>query len=544
MWYTFTMFRTIFNESAVLTDSVIDQWATLSENVYHQVAGKRAQKSAKVRLSVEEVLLRFRDLFGDKEECRLRCVRGFGGLRFEVSQKGAQQDPLNLDIETDVSYDILFHLNLKPRYAYVNGANVVTIPAPMNPRKNAMLIGVLTGAALAVLTWLLSMVLPDSVVKGYLFPLIHHCFAKLSSVFSALATPLVFFAVVSGIYGMGGVSAFGKTGGRLLRRMLGTYMIAMAAMVSIGICMGLLTLGASMKSGANVFSDLLHLVLDIVPDNLVAPFQIDNDLQVIVIAIFVGVMMLILGDRIRGVRSFCDELGTLVNQMMAVVCKTLPLFVYLGFSNMFLGNAMAQVSKVSRVFVISLIGAVITICITIVRTLMVTRIPFSKLLSAQLPSLIINLTTSSQVSAMPESMKCCKEKWGMDGKFTDFSLPLGIVVYMPNGAIMLGSIVWVLTDMSLGAVDLVMLIRIALVAVIVAIAAPPIPGSAFAVMPIMFSVCGTDLSMMPLAVIVGSTVGYLLPAMNGYCLQLELLMTAWKSNMVDKEAFKRIESAS
>lgn len=132
----------------------------------------------------------------------------------------------------------------------------------------------------------------------------------------------------------------------------------------------------------------------------------------------------------------------------------------------------------------------------------------------------------------------------MDGKFTDFSLPLGIVVYMPNGAIMLGSIVWVLTDMSLGAVDLVMLIRIALVAVIVAIAAPPIPGSAFAVMPIMFSVCGTDLSMMPLAVIVGSTVGYLLPAMNGYCLQLELLMTAWKSNMVDKEAFKRIESAS
>ena len=65
-------------------------------------------------------------------------------------------------------------------------------------------------------------------------------------------------------------------------------------------------------------------------------------------------------------------------------------------------------------------------------------------------------------------------------------------------------------------------------------AAPPIPGSAFAVMPILFSACGTDLSMMPLAVIVASTVGYFLPAMNGYCLQLELLMTAWKSDMADK----------
>ena len=166
------------------------------------------------------------------------------------------------------------------------------------------------------------------------------------------------------------------------------------------------------------------------------------------------------------------------------------------------------------------------------RTLIVTKIPFSKLFSAQLPSLIINLTTSSQMSAMPESMKCCKEKWGIDERFTDFGLPLGIVVYMPNGAIMLGSIVWVLTDMSLGAVDAMMLTKLAFVAVVIAIAAPPIPGSAFAVLPILFSACGTSMSMMPLAVIVGSTVGYLCPAMNGYCLQLELLMSAWKSKLV------------
>jgi hypothetical protein len=57
-------------------------------------------------------------------------------------------------------------------------------------------------------------------------------------------------------------------------------------------------------------------------------------------------------------------------------------------------------------------------------------------------------------------------------------------------------------------------------------------------MPILFSACGTDLSLMPLAVIVASTIGYLLPAMNGYCLQLEILMAAWKSGMVNKEKQK------
>ena len=41
--------------------------------------------------------------------------------------------------------------------------------------------------------------------------------------------------------------------------------------------------------------------------------------------------------------------------------------------------------------------------------------------------------------------------------------------------------------------------------------------------------------MMPLAIVVGSTVGYLLPAMNGYCLQQELLMTACKTGNISPE---------
>ena len=130
--------------------------------------------------------------------------------------------------------------------------------------------------------------------------------------------------------------------------------------------------------------------------------------------------------------------------------------------------------------------------------------------------------------------KCCKEKWGIDERFTDFGLPFDIVFYMPNGAIMLGSMIWVLSATAGGCVDPVLLSKIILVSIIVAIAAPPIPGSALAILPILFSACGTDISLMPLAVLVGSTLGYVLPAMNGFCLQLELLMSAWKSDCVKK----------
>lgn len=44
-----------------------------------------------------------------------------------------------------------------------------------------------------------------------------------------------------------------------------------------------------------------------------------------------------------------------------------------------------------------------------------------------------------------------------------------------------------------------------------------------------------DLQVIVLAVIVGSTVAYLLPAFNGFCLQLELLMSAWKDGCIKKD---------
>ena len=131
-------------------------------------------------------------------------------------------------------------------------------------------------------------------------------------------------------------------------------------------------------------------------------------------------------------------------------------------------------------------------------------------------------------------MKCCTEKWHISKKAVDFGMPFGMVVFMPNGAIMLGATAWVLTTISTGPVSIAALVKLALVAMIVAIAAPPIPGSGFTVLPILFSACGTEPSMMPLAVIVISTVGYLLPAMNGYCLQHELLCTAKKTGMIEE----------
>ena len=530
----------VMREKAILTNEVIAEWTDKANKIYEDALPKKHNSTPMVRLGIEETLLRFRDYYGTKSMCSIRCHKERNTLRFVIAQSGEHINPLVIE-DSELPLDILERLDLKPQYSYraKNAMNTVTVPVQLPQRKNAMLIHLGIAVILAILTGLIVKVLPGEIGEAYIQPAFAELFKKLSSIFSALATPLVFCAVINGINGLGDVASFGKIGAQLLKRMLFTYFMAMAIMIGIGMPLGLVTTHSFVK-GENVFQQLLTLVLDIIPSNLVEPFRIDNDLQVIVLAIFIGTVMLIMGEKLSRVRDFISEIGDLVNKMMLLVCKLLPLFVYLGVSDLMLGNRLNNISKISQILLISLVGAAIVIVITIVRTKVMTGLSVKKIFSAQLPSLMINLTTSSQVSALPESIKCCKEKYCIDSKLVDFGLPLGIVVYMPNGAIMLGSMAWVLTVMNSGPVDVMMMLKIAFVATIIAIAAPPIPGSAFAVMPILFSVCGTDLSMMPLAVIVASTVGYLLPAMNGFCLQLELLMTAWKSDMLDKEKINSV----
>ena len=112
---------------------------------------------------------------------------------------------------------------------------------------------------------------------------------------------------------------------------------------------------------------------------------------------------------------------------------------------------------------------------------------------------------------------------------------------MPCGAAFLGLATWSLANISGTPIAIAEVIKICLISIIVAIAAPPIPGSACAVMPIIFSSCGIPDAVFPLAIIMATFIGYLLPAINGYCLQLELLMSAKKLGLVNMEKLTRQE---
>ena len=529
-----------WKDTAPLSDEVIAAWSDEAAAQYAKAAGKRALPGPKLRLAVEELLLKFRAAYGAETPCRITGRRVPGRISFELRCPGERRDPVAPeDEDAQISFDLLSRLGVTPKYSYSarQRMNCVTLTAEQKPINNRMLLLMLGALVLAVvLRFALGAV--SGAAAGFLYDnLTKPVFDKLIAVITALATPLVFLAVISGITGLGDAASFGRLGTKLCGAMGLTYLLAAVIMGIVSALGYPPDLSAAAEEGS-VLGQTVQLVLDIIPNNLIQPFAIDNDLQVIAVAVFVGVVMLLLGGELHALNGLIGELSALVNKMMALVCRLLPLVVFLGIFNLLYTSDPADFVSIYKMFLLFIAVCAVVLGVTALRTCAVTKVPFGTLFRKMLPTLMINLTTSSQVAALPENMHCCKDKFGIDGKLVDFGLPLGIVVFMPCGAVFLCLTVTSLASLSGITLTLSAFIKIVIVSVILAIAAPPIPGSAFAVMPIMFTACGVPESVYPLAIVMGTIIGYLLPALNGMLLQMQLLMTAVKLEQVDRDVLR------
>lgn len=528
-----------FEKSVYLSDETISDFATELKNAYVEIAGKRAINQTKLSLQLEELLLRYRDVYGSETPCVVRLSNRFNQVVVTYSQKGSHVDPLQINEQLFGVYDWLSHMNFVPKYTYSSGGyNVVTFYAEKKPSRNAMLYKMLAALAFALVFCGIMSRFPNA-ASFINTNIINPIFSKLTAVMTALATPLVFLGVLTGITGMGSTSSFGKVSSSLLKNMMLTYVLAAISFTVV--CLLVYDVSYSSGESESIFAALLQLVLDIIPNNLLQPFTIDNDLQIIAMAIFAGIVMLILGNSVAKVNSFCVEVSNIVNKMMELVCRLLPFMVFLGVCNLVFGQ-VEGISKIYKMALIWLGVSAIIVAYLLIRVAVVTKVSIKLLLRKQLPTLMINLSTSSQIAALSENLNCCKNKFGIDGKIVDFAIPLSIVTYMPSGAVFLGLLPWPLAEIAGVPITMESSILILFSSIIIAIAAPPIPGSAFAVMPLMFSICGLSMDMYPLAVLMGTFIGYVLPAVNGYCMQLEVLLMAHKQGKIDVDLLKSREN--
>ena len=256
-----------------------------------------------------------------------------------------------------------------------------------------------------------------------------------------IVCPIVLFSILAGMISMKDIKKVGSIG---LKTVV-YYMLTTAVAIIIGLTMGQLFKGifpalstSDLVYEAKAATPFMQVLVDIFPSNFLAPLVNANMLQIIVIAIFLGFGIILVGDEAAGLRSGIEQINLVFMKVMELILKLSPIGVFCLLTPVVAENGAKIVGSLAMVLLCAYVSyflhAVIVYSATVRALGGVRPIDFFK---GMAPAMIFAFSSASSVGTLPLTLEC-SEKLGADKEVSAFVLPLGATINMDGTAIYQG----------------------------------------------------------------------------------------------------------
>ena len=256
-----------------------------------------------------------------------------------------------------------------------------------------------------------------------------------------IVCPIVLFSMLCGMISMKDIRKVGSIG----LKTIVYYMLTTAVAIVIGLAMGQLMKGffpalstTDLQYEAKEATPFMNVLVDIFPSNFLAPLVNANMLQIIVIALFVGFGIILVGEKADGVRVLIGQLNDVFMKVMELILKLSPIGVFCLLTPVVAENGAKIIGSLAMVLATAYISYIIHALVvysTTVRT--IGGMSPLKFFKGMAPAMIFAFSSASSVGTLPLNMECC-EKLGADKETTAFVLPLGATINMDGTAIYQG----------------------------------------------------------------------------------------------------------
>ena len=255
-----------------------------------------------------------------------------------------------------------------------------------------------------------------------------------------IVVPMVIVSIICGMISMEDVKKVGSIGWKTVAYYLVTTLIAIVIGLVIanlfkGFFPALSTADVTYEASS---SNLMDTIVNIFPSNMWGAFFNANMLQVIVIALFVGVGILLAGDKAAPVATLFNALNEVVMQIMMLIIKLTPIGVFCLMSDTVANNGPQIISSLAIVIGVAYLAYilhVLSVYTTAVKAMGgLSPIEFFK---GMAPAMIFAFTSTSSVATLPLNAECT-QKLGADKEVSSFVLPLGATINMDGTAIYQG----------------------------------------------------------------------------------------------------------
>lgn len=386
----------------------------------------------------------------------------------------------------------------KIRYARKGKYNFIDVTAGMPEQVFA----IRTLAALlsaVVVGYILSVALPDGAklaLDTYFLNPINQIFINMLLL---VAAPAVFFSIMTNV---ANYSSFFDPGRVSVKTIIGCALTSVAAVV-IGIAMFQLflpgTLGqlSAAKVGeisvVNEEMDFVSTLVNIVPSNIIDPFRNVDTVQLIFLALICGVALGRIGDYSSTLRNMVEALNTLFAKVVSILMNIIPVVVFASTVSLMINIGNGILLSVIQMLGALLAGILIMMLLYCILVLAVARVSPVTFIKKYFPTMKEIFILGSGIAALPKTMRCCKNSFGISPKVYSFSIPFGANFNMDGNCIYLsiaGLFIARLCGMQLASSQVLPLIFTVL---ILSIGAPIAPGTAIVCLTVILNQMGVSL---------------------------------------------------
>lgn len=486
------------------------------------------------RLACEEVLLKYQEVFMQNSRVKLKCSRTMRRLKVELSVAGGSMNPFAADEEgqeySDVLHAVLVSMGIAPSWQYKNGENIITFTPEVHKRSQlAMLVlSVFLAVAIGFSSLLLSQEKRLAISALLLSPLLDTFMGLLS----AVSGPMIFLSVVIGICSIGDTAMLGRIGKKMISHFIGKSLLI--AFV-IGLAFSPFFDISSGNSSVLDLSAMLNMVLDVIPENIFTPFTEQNPLQIIFVAVMLGLSLLVLGGKISSVQTLLEQTNYIIQLAMGAISAIVPVFVFISILNMMLSSNFSVLVSSYKLVPILLLGDVLVMGAYLIAVSASKKVKIFTLIKKLAPTFLITIATSSSAAAYPTNTECCEKYLGIDRRITNFAIPLGQVVFMPGAIVLFLTAGLCLAEVYGVAISPAWVFNAMVISFVLAVAAPPVPGGALTCYTMLVVQLGLPAEAIAIAIAFNVILEFVSTAVNVAALQLELVELAGSLGMLDRK---------
>lgn len=512
-------------------------------------------------LLMEESMVRLMASTTKDEIVKIKMFKNIGIATVTLSVHGDELSAkdnfdIGMDLDTtDLGYEadaairsiVLQAYAGKIKYKHKNGVNTIKIIVGMVERQLAMLtliafLGAILLGAVAVA------VLPElciNTMDAYFFLPIEKMFI---SILQLITAPAVFFSTVCSVSRL---TEFTEPG-RITLKIFAWYIISSILAVIIGIHVfrwiepGEAGMFAHMVEnndlGTQASGDIsvIDTIISIVPSNIVEPFLNINSMQLVFMAVLCGIAVGTIGNFSGTVKKFFSAGDVLFSKIASLIMNIVPIAVFCATFSVMIHNEFRVWTSVLEMVVAVLIGMILIMLFYMLLILCVGRMNPFIFLKKYYPELKNTFVQGSGIASIPNTIHCCKYRFGISPKIYSFSIPFGATVNLDGNCVYLtiaGLFLARLCGIDLFSTNVFLLI---FAIIILSVGAPITPGSALLCLFVLLTQMGVSLDITILIMGVNFFIEMLLALANTMGDVVITLVVAKGEKLVDMKKYKKI----